>query len=89
MDNMQLNFSAEKFEIKKHRTSERAELVGEITDLLNSERIGTKWKTLTYKRVGILLGESKATIQDIYWLLKRMKEAESAGKVFFGSMKKK
>lgn len=77
-----------KFEAKKNTpNSERADLVGQITDLLNAERSGTTYKPLTYKYVGIKLGEAKATIQDLYWLLKRMKEAESAGKVFFGSTK--
>ena len=79
-----------KFELKKDAPkSERADLIGQITDLLNIERRGTQWKQLKYSFVGIKLGEVKATTQDLYWLLKRMKESGSAGKVFFGSMKKR
>ena len=86
----QISLLLNRFEIKKKgANSERADLVGQITDLLNEERRGTEYKKLQYSFVGIKLGEAKATTQDLYWLLKRMKESESAGKVFFGSMKKK
>ena len=89
MQQISLSFNLQKFEIKKSPMSERADLVGQITDLLNVERVGTKYKKLQYSFVGIKLSESKATISDMYWLLKRMKESKSAGKVFFGSLKTK
>ena len=75
----------QKFETKKTKSSERAELIGEFTDLLNRERSGTKYKKLSYSFIGIKLAH--VSISDLYFLLKRCKESSSFGKVFFGSLK--
>ena len=73
----------------KRAPSERAELIGYITDTLNSERRGTKYPKLTYKRIGIQCAHlSKA---DLYYIKSMFKDCQNrgypCGKWFFWAMK--
>lgn len=76
---------------KKRAPSERAELIGYITDTLNSERRGTKYPKLTYKRIGIQCAHLSK--QDLYYIKSMFKDCQNrgypCGKFFFGALKMK
>lgn len=70
----------------------RAEPIKEITDLINQERVGTKFKQITSKFVAIKTAHLK-TNQDFHYLISVGKDSKRRGgsfsKVFFGSLKVK
>lgn len=74
---------------KKTASSERAELIGIITDTLNSERRGTKYPKLSYKRIGIQCAH--LDMQDLYYIKSMFKDCQNrnypCGKFFFGALK--
>lgn len=78
-------------ELKKRRTktprgaSERQELVQRFTDKINAERMGTKWKPVSWGQVNGLVRHLKE--QDLYWLLGQCEKSESFSKKFFGVLK--
>lgn len=61
----------------------------EIAAMVNHDRINNGYKALPVKVYAIKMGYSKMTEQDMDYLLKRMKESGSPGKIFFGSLKVK
>lgn len=78
-------------ELKKRRTktqrvvSERQELVERFVDNINAERVGTKWKSVSWGQVNGLVRHLKE--QDLYWLLGQCEKSESFSKKFFGVLK--
>lgn len=70
----------------------RTEPIKEITDLINKERVGTKFKPITPKFVAIKTAHLK-TNQDFHYLISVGKDSKRRGgsfsKVFFGSLKVK
>lgn len=57
--------------------SERAELVGYFADKLNQSRVGTRFKALSYRAVGVQLKHLK--VFDLYTLKASCLEAEKKG----------
>lgn len=76
---------------KKKAPSERAELIGYITDTLNAERRGGKYPKLTYRRIGYMVAHLSK--QDLYYIQSQFKDCQHrgypCGKFFFGAMKAK
>ncbi len=87
---MEINlFSKYKIETPKKINSERAEIVSKFLDEINKERIGTKFKPMTGKRVAMKLAH--VPTKDLYYFLSVCKDSKnrngSFGKCFFGSLK--
>jgi len=76
-----------KFKAKKplNITSERQELIQRFADKINLERIGTKWKPVTWKQINGLVAFVR--VPDLYWLFKTCEQRDSFSKAFFGIMK--
>ncbi|OHA19327.1 MAG: hypothetical protein A3C08_01615 [Candidatus Taylorbacteria bacterium RIFCSPHIGHO2_02_FULL_47_18] len=78
-------------ELKKKRAetprgaSERQELIQRLTDKINAERIGTKWKPATWGQINGLVRHLKE--QDLYWLFSQCEKSDSFSKKFFGVLK--
>jgi hypothetical protein len=74
------------------RVTERGLLLTEITDTINAERKGTKWKPVTIKQVAVKVGHLKE-ISDLTFLLSICKDSKrrcgSFSKCFYGSLKVK
>ena len=68
--------------------SRRAELIGEITDLVNRDR-GGKYKPLSHKAIAVKVGHLKE--HDLEYMLSvgkdYMNRGNSFGKYFFGVLK--
>lgn len=71
---------------KSTANSERAMIVGDILERLNTERIGTKWKPLTARAVAIKVGHVPTNeLRDFY---KACTIADCGfSKAFFGRLK--
>ena len=76
---------------KKQAPSERAELIGYITDTLNSERRGGKYPKLSYRRIGVKLAH--LTVPDLYYIKSMFNDCQNrgypCGKFFWGALKPK
>ena len=66
-------------------TGERQELIQRFVDKINLERVGTKFKPVTWKQVNGLVRILKE--KDLYWLFKRCEETSSFSKKFFGVLR--
>lgn len=66
-------------------TSERQELIQRFVDKINLERVGTKWKPVTARRINVLL--SFLSVRDLHWLHKTCEQRDSFSKAFFGILK--
>jgi len=66
-------------------TSERQELIQRFVDTINLERIGTKWKPVTWKQINGLVAFVR--VPDLYWLFKTCEQRDSFSKTFFGIIK--
>ena len=77
--------------VSKSRATERGLILGEILDLINSERIGTKYQPLNIKALGVML--SKFDVSSLYFVkqegMKYKRTSGSFSKYFFGSLKVK
>lgn len=75
----------------KSRATERGELIRIMTEAINEERKGTKYKPLTLRAIAVKIGHIET--KDLYYLLSICKAEKlrggSFGKVFFGSIKVK
>lgn len=71
----------------KLRTSSRAEVIREIVDLINKERIGTKWGPMTGR--GVAMKVYHLDLFTIGWLLQEGKKSRSFGEFFFSRLKVK
>lgn len=63
----------------------RHKLLDEMVKRINADRVGTKYKPLSVKIIGIKTAH--LGIDDLGFLLKRMQQSMFPGKVFFGSLK--
>ena len=79
----------DKQQIKNGANSERAGVIQQFVEELNSERIGTKYKLLTGKVIAIKLSHLK--LQDLYTFLSLCRDyknrQKSFSKYFFGALK--
>lgn len=71
--------------MKKTANSERAELIGYFTDMVNSYRKGTKYKPLSYKAIAVKL--SHLTVGDLYYLKSSGRDAKNWSAYFWWSIK--
>jgi hypothetical protein len=70
---------------RTNANSERAELIGQFTNRINSERAGTKYKELNPKFIAVKLGHLRTNeIRDFY---KVCSNGGCFSKVFFGALK--
>ena len=73
----------------KNKKTERGELLRYFTDVINKERVGTKYKPLTIKMIGIKL--QLLSLEDLYYMQSVAKDIDSRGKsvgaYLFGSIK--
>ncbi len=87
-----ISFNLERFEKPragpKTKTSGRAEVIKEIVELINKERIGTQYKPTTGRIVAIKVGHIK-DLFSLGWLLQEGKKARSFGEFFFSRLKVK
>jgi hypothetical protein len=72
----------------KAASSQRAELIGKITDRLNKERDGVKFKKLTYAGVSAKLSHIKGD-SNLYAFYRQCEEAKSFYRFFFWSLNPK
>lgn len=66
-------------------TSERQECIQQFVDRINLERVGTKFKPVTWKQINGLVASVK--VADLYWLYKECERGDSFSKKFFGILK--
>ena len=66
-------------------TSERQECIQRFVDKINLERIGTKFRPVTWKQTNGLVAHVK--VADLYWLYKECERGGSFSKKFFGILK--
>lgn len=71
---------------KPKGNSERAHLVGIITDKINLEREGTKYSKVTPRLIGVRVAHLRGN-QDLYFLISKCSKAKSFGACFFGELK--
>lgn len=60
--------------VEKSHATERGEIIKELMDILNVNRVRGKFAPLTFPRMGLLLPKEIAT-KDLYALLAKCKEA--------------
>lgn len=88
MQNLFQDFKIEK--PKDKITNERQSIIKEFVDEINKERIGTKFKPVTGRLIGIKLGILK-TNRELYAFLSECRDFKnrngSFGKRFFGGFK--
>lgn len=65
----------------KGANSERASLIGTLTDTLNLDRDGKKYKKLTYARIGTLLAHIPT--KDLYYLKRVCEDSKNFSKKFW------
>lgn len=74
------------------RATERGELIREIMEAINAERIGTKYKPLTLRAVAVKVGHLKE-ISELTYMISICKDSKrrcgSFSKCFFGALKVK
>lgn len=66
---------------RKGANSERASLIGELTDTLNLDRDGKKYKKLTYARIATLLAHIPT--KDLYYLKRVCGDSKNFSKKFW------
>lgn len=74
-------------ESKESTNSERASLIGTITDRLNAERDGKKYKKLSYAAIGFKLAHIPT--KDLYYLIKICEDAKNFSSHFWWSINPK
>lgn len=88
MQNLFQDFKIEK--PKDKITNERQSIIKEFVDEINKERIGTKFKPVTGRLIGVKLGILK-TNRELYAFLSECKDYKNRGgqfgKRFFGGFK--
>ena len=84
MENLFAHYNFE--QPKTNAQSERADIIRQLVEGINRERIGTQWKPVQPRVVAIKVGHLK-TNADLYYLLSICKNAKSFGACFFGSIK--
>lgn len=87
INNLQQLLDTKKFAQKKGSSSERAELIGQFVEGINSCRINTKYKPVTAKLVGIKLAH--LSLSDMYFFLKKCEQSGNFSRCFFGLLKTK
>jgi len=75
------NYKKEKTEIK----SERADLIKQFTEILDSDRIKNKYKPLGAKYYAIKM--SHLSTQDLYWFLSYCKDAKNFSSTWWFSLR--
>jgi hypothetical protein len=85
----QISFNIDRFKVEsKVKTSHRAEIIKEMVDLINKERVGTIYKPVTGKGIAMKVSH----IKDLFtlgWFLQEGKKQSSFSKFFFGKLKQK
>lgn len=75
----------------KTRNTERGSLIEEMTNAINLERVGTKYKPLSLRAVAVKVGHIET--KDLYYLKSICMDSKnrcgSFSKCFFGSLKTK
>lgn len=75
--------------LEKSRATERGSLIEEMTNAINLERVGTKYKPMTLRAVAVKIGHIET--KDLYYLLSICNDSKnrcgSFSKCFFGSLK--
>jgi len=78
--------------IKTHRKtllkaprSNREDLLNQCLEKINTERINTKYRPLTF--VGLKMFVEHLPDEDIHWMLTHCSKQESFGKAWFGMLK--
>lgn len=85
-----INELIKEYELPKSKaTSPRASVVEEFVDIINKERIGTKYEPVTGKTIALMT--SHLSLQDLFWFLSSCKDYKkrsgSFSKYFFGALK--
>lgn len=82
--------------VEKSHKQERGEIIKELMDTININRVSNKFTPLTFPRMGVLLPKEIPT-KDLYALLSKCKDAgnrsknyhESFSKMFYWTIKTK
>lgn len=72
-------------DLKELTKKPRHKFLDEITKRVNQDRLGTKYKPLSVKVIAIKTAHLSE--EDLHFLLKKMSQSLSPGKIFFGSLK--
>lgn len=86
---MEINFDISRFKgmkDKRNIRSARSEIISNMVDRINVERVGTEWKPVTPRGIAVMVGH----IKDLYTLGAFYKDCEKSGnfgKAFYGRLK--
>lgn len=83
------SFNNYKLPERKKLTNERQAVIKEFVDVINQERIGTKFKPVTGKSIALMLAH--LSMQDLYYFLSVCKDYKnrsgSFSKCYYGALK--